>query len=264
MRILERFAVADAADWPEVPWAEHHAVLDCIRERTEFGAVSFDRAVYRAADNDPEGACDALRIAGEISPEFLAAAQQDAVLLEQLDLLAETIEPLARATKCHQARMEGQLERAQALRDEAGGLQLDVDDADLVALDELADRLAVQLTAPAPLIDGLLILNDMLLDHIEQLVLPARRKMQQEQQEAEEERVRRERANALLIGVELAAHEFAASLAGARAKRTGRFFAFNGVDIPVWEITQPGSFLLSEKKWHVSIVDGLAQVVRYY
>jgi hypothetical protein len=104
----------------------------------------------------------------------------------------------------------------------------------------------------------------MLLDHVERLALPARRKLQQERQEAEQERLRRERAQALLAEVETAAREFAAAIPGASVARTGRSQVVNGVDIPIWVIVQPGGFLRSEKKWHVSAGNDHAEVVRYY
>ena len=76
--------------------------------------------------------------------------------------------------------------------------------------------------------------------------------------------MRQEHAQALLNEVEAAARELAAKVPGATAVRTGRFNAIDGVDIPIWEVVQPGAFLRSEKKWHVSAADAHAEVVRYY
>jgi hypothetical protein len=165
--------------------------------------------------------------------------------------------------KDQQRVIAAQHERAISLLREAVALELE-SDPDLAALEDLAGKLDGQLKAPVPLIAGELLLHDMLLDHIEQLALPARRELQQAQQEAQEERMQRERAEALLVEVETAAHEFAGRIPGASVARTGRSRAVNGVDIPIWVVVQPGGFLRAEKKWHVSAGNDHPEVVRYY
>jgi hypothetical protein len=156
LAVLKRFAITEAADWPNVPWPERDAVLERIRERTELGAVNYDLAVYAAASGDHDLAKNALHRAGELSPEFLAAAQQDALLLEHTELVTETCEPLASAVKDQQAKITDQRERAYALRHETEELQLEISDPDgsIAALGELIETLDGYLAAPAPLIDG--------------------------------------------------------------------------------------------------------------
>jgi hypothetical protein len=264
--ILERFAITEAARWPVVSWESKERLQASIRERTEFGAVNYDRAVYAAANGDEEVAGEALEDAGELSPEFLAAAQQDTVLLEHPELMIRTSTLLASAMTEQQARIAVQLERASSLTAEVESIGLDGSHPDdsLAALRQLVDELDGYLQAPAPMIAGRLALHDLLLDHIERLVIPARRELEAEQAKAEAERLRRARAEALRDEVQHAAGAFAAKIPRASVAPTDRSVTIDGVDIPIWVVTEPGGFLRSEKKWHISAVNGQPNVARYY
>lgn len=264
--VLDRFAITEAARWPIVSWQEAELVRKSIRERTELGAVNYDRAVYAAARGEREVAAEALEDAGELSPEFLAAALQDAVLLEDAELTERVSRLLATAMTEQQARIAAQRERAGSLLAEVQsiGLASSESDGGVAGLRRLVDELDGYLQAPAPMIAGRLALHDMLLDHTERLVIPARREMQEEQAKAEAERLRRERAEALREEVEQAAREFAASRHGSSVARTDRSLNVDGVDIPIWVVAEPGGFLRSEKKWHISAADGKPLVSRYY
>jgi hypothetical protein len=264
--VLERFAITEAARWPTVSWTDAELVRKSIRERTELGAVNYDRAVYAAAEGEREVAAEALEDAGELSPEFLAAALQDAVLLEDAELVERVSRLLATAMNHQQATIAAQRERARSLLAEleSFGLASSDPDGSVAALRQLGDELDAHLQAAAPMILGRLTLHDMLLDHIERLVIPARREMREEQARAQAERLCREKAETLREEVEQAAREFAASKHGSSVSRTDRSLDIDGVDIPIWVVAEPGGFLRSEKKWHISAADGKPVVSRYY
>jgi hypothetical protein len=263
---LKRFAVEDAPDWPEVSWPEREAVIDCIRGRTELGAVCYDHAVYAAAAGDIKSSSEALRQAGMLSPVFLAAAHQDSVLVEYQVLIDEATELLVAAIDAQQNRIAAQLERAQSLLRESQTCQLNdpAGDDSLAALSKLVADLNDQSTKPQPIVEGDLILSEMLLDYVEQMVLPARREREEAEIEAEERRAREENAKALLEQVREKAQEFAAELPGATATPTDRATVMDGVTIPIWVVAQPGGFLKQPKKWHVSAGKDQPIVSRYY
>jgi tetratricopeptide (TPR) repeat protein len=263
---LKRFAVQDAPDWPQVSWPERDVLSDCIHRRTELGAVCYDRAVYTAAAGDIESSSEALRQAGMLSPIFLAAAQQDSVLVEHEALIEEAAELLEAATDAQQDRIAAQLERARSLQLESQTHQVDdpASDESLSALSKLLTELTDQSTMPQPIIEGDLMLSEMLLDHVEQMVLPARRERERAESEAEERRAREEHAKALLEQVREKAHELAAGLPGATVTTTGKATAMDGVSIPIWVVAQPGGLLKQPKKWHVSAGEDQPVVSRYY
>ncbi len=264
--ILDRFAITEAARTPTVSWEEAELVHRSIRERTELGAVNYDRAVYAASLDKREIAAEALEDAGELSPEFLAMALHDSVLLEDADLVERVSALLARAMSDQQIRTTAQRERSHSLLAEVERLGLTSSDPDgsITALRQLADQLDAHLQAPAPMSAGRLALHDMLLDHIERIVIPRRREMQEEQTRVQAERQRKAKAEALREEVEQAARELAATKHGSSVARTNRSVVVDGVDIPIWVVAEPGGFLRSEKKWHISAADGKPLVSRYY
>jgi len=263
---LERFAVEDAPDWPEVFWPEREAVIDCIRRRTELGAVCYDRAVYAAAAGDIKSSSDALRQAGALSPVFLAAAHQDSMLVEHPVLIDEATEMLVAAIDAQQRQIAAQLERARSLLRESQTYQVTdpAGDESLAALSKLVTDLSDQATKPQPITAGDLILSEMLLDYVEQMVLPARRQREKAAIDAEERHAREEHANALLEQVREKAQELAAELPGATVTTTDRATVMDGVSIPIWVVAQPGGFLKQPKKWHVSAGKDEPVVSRYY
>ncbi len=264
--ILERFAITDVPRWPTVSWEDAALVHRSIRERTELGAVNYDRAVYAAARGKREIAAEALEDAGELSPEFLAMALHDPVLLEDADLVERVRGLLAMAMDDQRIRITAQHERGRSLLGEVESLGLASPDPDesVAALRQLVDQLDAHLQALAPMIVGRLALHDMLLDHIERLVIPGRREMQEQQTRAQAERQRKEKAEALYGEVEQAARAFAATRQGSSIAPTDRSVVVDGIDIPIWVVAEPGGFLRSEKKWHVSAADGKPLVSRYY
>ncbi len=266
LQTLNRFAVEDAPDWPAVSWPDRDFVIDCIRRRTELGAVCYDRAVYAAAASDIEGSSEALRQAGMLSPVFLAAAHQDSVLVENQVLIDEATELLLAAIDAQQNRVAAQLERALSLLRESQKYQLNDPESDesLTALSKLITDLNDQSTKPQPMIEGDLILNEMFLDYVEQMVLPARRERERAEIEAQERRAREGHAKALLEQVRQKAQELAAELPGGTLIITKRSTVVDGISIPIWVVAQPGGFLKPPKKWHVSAGKDQPVVSRYY
>lgn len=263
---LNRFAVEDAPDWPQVSWPEREVLSDCTRRRTELGAVLYDHAVYAAAAGDIKGSSEALRQAGLLSPVFLAAAHQDSVLVEHQALIDEATELLEAAMDAQQNRIAAQLERARSLQRESQTHQLDdpTSNESLAALSKLVSDLNDQSTTPQPIIEGDLMLSEMLLDYVEQMVLPVRRERERAEIEAEERRAREEHAKALLEQVREKAQELAAELPGATVTTTGRATVVDGVSIPIWVVAQPGGLLKQPKKWHVSAGKDQPVISRYY
>jgi F0F1-type ATP synthase membrane subunit b/b' len=263
---LERFAIEDAPDWPQVSWPERDVLSDCIRRRTEFGAVCYDNAVYAAAAGDIESGSEALRQAGLLSPVFLAAAYQDSVLVEHQALIDEATRLLEAAIDSQQNRIAAQLERARLLQRESQTHRVNdpANDESLAALSKLLIDLNEQSTTPQPIIEGDLMLNDMLLDYVEQMVLPARLERERAELEGEERRAREEHANALREQVCEKAHELAAELPGATVTTTGKVTVMDGVNIPIWVVAQPGGLLKQPKKWHVSAGKNQPVISRYY
>jgi hypothetical protein len=263
---LERFGVEDAPDWPQISWPEREVLSDCIRRRTELGAVCYDRAVYAAATGDIEGSSEALRLAGTLSPVFLAAAHQDSVLVEYQVLIDQATELLLAAIDAQRDRTAAQLERARSLQRESQDHRLDdpASDESLAALSKLVTDLNDQATNPQPVIEGDLILGEVLLEYVEQMVLPARRQRERAEIEAEERRAREEQARALQEQVRKKAQELAAELPGATVASAGRATVIDGVSIPVWVVAQPGGLFKQPKKWHVSAGKDQPVISRYY
>jgi hypothetical protein len=237
-----------------------------MRTQTEVAAVWYDHAVYAAAESDIERSAEALRQAGRLSPVFLAAAQQDSVLVAHQVLVDQATNLLRAAMDAQESRIPNQLERARSLHRESHTYELNDSETDesFAALAKLLEDLTDQSAKPQPISDGHLILNDMLLDYIEQMVLPARREREKADIEAEHRREREEHAKALLDQVRNKAHELAAKLPGATVTTTDKSTTIDGVNIPTWVVAQPGSFLKQPKKWHVSAGKDQPVVSRYY